>query len=198
MVTWSVFLYVRTGDTPNISIVQKWILLHNCELWIINSCWIPGVGTHILGHCTWWWPPFMRFSIRLGPYFMSCHDPSSRFFLQKNRFVSITFSSRNLKLVYFFTKMYYLTDFKHFVSTFSPWFSIQLTLFLIDFKSFLTPHFHKTLEPIGPNIFACWTWLLKIWWNSHPGLNYATYIHYTLSHLRTLRTQNSETDLFDL
>ncbi len=34
---------------------------------------------------------------------------------------------------------------------FSPWFSIQLTPFFIDFKSCWPPHFYKTLDPIGSN-----------------------------------------------
>ncbi len=47
--------------------------------------------------------------------------------------------------------MYYLTYFKHFVSIF-PSFSIQLTPFSINFK-FLTPHFYKSLDPIGSIFF---------------------------------------------
>ncbi len=44
--------------------------------------------------------------------------------------------------------MYYLIDFKHFVSIFSLTFNpISLILY------FLMPHFHKTLDQIGSNFF---------------------------------------------
>ncbi len=59
-----------------------------------------GGGTHILGHgreVPRWWPPFLRFSIRLGLYFIPHHNPIDPLFLQKNRFVSITFSSRDTR-----------------------------------------------------------------------------------------------------
>ncbi len=49
--------------------------------------------------------------------------------------------------------MYYLTDFKHFVSIF-PSFSIQLTPFSINLKN-LTPHFYKSLDLIGSIFFSC-------------------------------------------
>ncbi len=48
--------------------------------------------------------------------------------------------------------MYYLTDFKHFVSIFSWIFNLigpTFSLILI----FLTPHFHKTLDLIWSNFF---------------------------------------------
>ncbi len=49
--------------------------------------------------------------------------------------------------------MYYLKNFKHFVSIF-PSFSIQLTPFSIYFK-FLILHFYKSLDPIGSIFFSC-------------------------------------------
>ncbi len=34
---------------------------------------------------------------------------------------------------------------------------------------FLTPHFHKTLDPIGSNFFSVWwTRLQQIWWSTLP------------------------------
>ncbi len=36
------------------------------------------------------------------------------------------------------------------------------------FSVFLTPHFHKTLDPIGSKKIACWTWLPNIWWSTPP------------------------------
>ncbi len=47
--------------------------------------------------------------------------------------------------------MYYLTDFKHFVSIFSS-FSIQWPPFPLIFN-FLTPYFYKSLDPIGSIFF---------------------------------------------
>ncbi len=49
--------------------------------------------------------------------------------------------------------MYYLTDFKHFESIF-PSFSIQLTSFPL-ILNLLTPHFYKSLDPIGSIFFSC-------------------------------------------
>ncbi len=58
-------------------------------------------------------PHFCDFQSDWVPILYPNH-PIGPLFLQKNRFISITFSSRNprtLKFVYFFTIMYYLTDF---------------------------------------------------------------------------------------
>ncbi len=48
--------------------------------------------------------------------------------------------------------MYYLTDFKHFVSIF-PWFSIQLTPFSINFK-FFEPSFLQKLRSDWVHFFS--------------------------------------------
>ncbi len=61
-------------------------------------------------------------------YFIPQHDPIDPLFCRK---IGLSLSHLvpeilRLKLVYYFTKMYYLTDFKHFVSIFS------LTFDLID------------------------------------------------------------------
>ncbi len=61
---------------------------------------------------------------------------------------------KNLNLVYFFTKMCYLTDFKHFVSTFSLIFNPIDSLFR-RFSILVTPHFHKTLDLIVSKCFSC-------------------------------------------
>ncbi len=67
--------------------------------------------------------------------------------------------------------MYYLTDFKHFVSIF-PSFSIQLTPFSINFN-FFDPHFYESLDPIGSILFfVCYTQVPTIWWSTPPGLKY--------------------------
>ncbi len=54
----------------------------------------PGVGTPILGH-GWevlrWWPPFLGFSIWLGPYFIPRHNPIDPLFLQEK--ISLSLSS---------------------------------------------------------------------------------------------------------
>ncbi len=43
-------------------------------------------------------PPFLRFSIRLGPYFIRQHNPiDPPLTAEKNRFVFITFSSRDTR-----------------------------------------------------------------------------------------------------
>ncbi len=45
-----------------------------------------GGGTPILRHgreVPRWWPPFLGFSIRLGPYFIPHHNPIDPLFLQK-------------------------------------------------------------------------------------------------------------------
>ncbi len=67
-----------------------------------------------------------------------------------------------------FTKMYYLTDFKHFVSIF-PSFSIQLTPFSISFK-FFDPSFLQKLRSDWVHFFfVCCTRVPTIWWSTPPG-----------------------------
>ncbi len=58
-----------------------------------------------------------------------------------------------LKVGLIFPKMYYLTDFKHFISIFFLIFNPIDPLFHW-FYIFLTPHFHKTLDLNGSN-FLC-------------------------------------------
>ncbi len=77
------------------------------------------MGTPILGHGTAVMTPILGFSIRLGPYLIHQHNPIDPIFLQKNRFASIPFSSGDTKVGAIFLKMFYLTDFKHFISIFS-------------------------------------------------------------------------------
>ncbi len=49
---------------------------------------------------------------------------------------------------------YYLTDFKHFVSIYSVNFGPIDSPFHW-FYIFLTPHFQKTLDPIGSKLYSC-------------------------------------------
>ncbi len=103
-----------------------------------------GVGTPILGHgreVPQWWPPFWGFSIRLGPYFIPQHNLIDPSFCRKNRFVSITFSSRDTRTYQFF-----------------PWFSFSLILDLFD------PSFSQKRRSYWvQTFFTCWTRLPKIW-----------------------------------
>ncbi len=63
--------------------------------------------------------------------------------------------------------MYYLTDFKHFVSIF-PSFAIQLTPFSINFKCF-DPSFLQKLRSEWVHLFfMCCTRVPKIWWSTPP------------------------------
>ncbi len=110
-----------------------------------------------------WWRPSLRFSIQTGPYLMPHLDPC-----RKNQFVSITFSSRDI-----WTKMYYLTIFKQFVSMFSficgpndP--PLLLILDLFD------PSFWQNLRSDWVQfVIVCWNPIPKIWWSTPPtGLQY--------------------------
>ncbi len=47
---------------------------------------VPGGDTRIPEHCwevLWWWPPFLRWSIRLSPYFIHQHNPIDPSFCRK-------------------------------------------------------------------------------------------------------------------
>ncbi len=119
------------------------------------------MGTPILGHgreVPRWWPPFWGFSIQLGPqailYLNTIRLTPS--FWRKNRVVSIMFSSRytrTLNWSIFFSKMYYLTDFKHFVSIYSLIFNPIDSIFYW-FYIILTLHFPKNLDPNGSNLLS--------------------------------------------
>ncbi len=63
--------------------------------------------------------------------------------------------------------MYYLTDFKHFVSIFSS-FSIQLTPFYINFKFFDHSFLQKLRSDWVHFFFMCCTRVPKIWWGYSP------------------------------
>ncbi len=49
-----------------------------------------------------------------------------------------------------------------------PWFSIQLTTFFIDLRSFWPLIFTKPYIQLLQFFIAGWTWLLKIWWSIPP------------------------------
>ncbi len=73
-------LYVHLG----MMVSGRWIF----STWLLfnNLFYIPGVGTPILEHgrdVPRWWPPFLKLSIRLGPYFIPHHNPIDFLFLQK-------------------------------------------------------------------------------------------------------------------
>ncbi len=97
--------------------------------------------------------PIFEIFDRIGPH-CNLIDP---LFLQKNQFVSITFSSRylDLNLVKFFIKMYYCIycNFLSILYQFSPWFSIQLTPFFINLISFWPLIFTKP-DWIGSNLIS--------------------------------------------
>ncbi len=124
---------------------------------------LPGEGTPIPGHgreVMWWWPPFLRFSIQLDPYFMPHHDLIDPLFLSLSHLVPEILGP---KVDPIFTKMYY------FVSIFSLIFGSNWPLlsFIIDLfdPSFLQNlrsdwvHFLSHTEPL----------LLKIWWSIPRG-----------------------------
>ncbi len=65
--------------------------------------------------------PFMVLPIRLGPYFISQHNPIDPLFLKKK--IGLPLSHLVLEILgpnigLFVYQMYYLTYFKHFVSIF--------------------------------------------------------------------------------
>ncbi len=62
-------------------------------------------------------PQIFLFSIRLGPYFIPQHNQIDPLLLQKKISLSLSYLVPDT-LGLLFTKMYYLTDFKHFASIF--------------------------------------------------------------------------------
>ncbi len=66
---------------------------------MVTCAQVPGTILSYCGHgreqVLRWCPSFLRFSIKLGPYWMPNHNLIGFLFLQKNRFVSITFSTRD-------------------------------------------------------------------------------------------------------
>ncbi len=80
--------------------------------------------------------PFWEICDQIGPYFMTQLDLIDPLFLQKKK-VSVSLSDTkrylDLILVKFFTKMYYLTIFKHLASFFSLIF-YRVETFVIGFK----------------------------------------------------------------
>ncbi len=88
------FSNLWTGGNHYYSVVK-------CQSVKARFGWQPGVGTPILGYgreLSLWWSQFVGFSIWLGPCFIQQHNPIDPLFLQtKNRFISITFSSRDTR-----------------------------------------------------------------------------------------------------
>ncbi len=62
--------------------------------------------------------PILGISNLIGSLFMFCYDPIDPLFLQKN-LVCLYPEILGPKVGLFFTKMYHLTNFNHFVSIFS-------------------------------------------------------------------------------
>ncbi len=130
---------IRTFLNYYIFIYILQIIWFNIAQYTLMLC--PAVGTLILGHGREgprWWPPFWGFSIQLGPHFITQHnliDPplsAEKIGLSLSLLVP---EILGLKLVYFITKTYYLTDFKHFVSIYILIFN-PIDPFFIDFRSF--------------------------------------------------------------
>ncbi len=84
-----------------------------------------GGDTPIFGHgreVPQWWPQFLGFSIRLGPYFISQHNLIDPLFLQKKIGLSLSHLVPEIlgpKVGLIFHQNVFFTRFKHFVSIFS-------------------------------------------------------------------------------
>ncbi len=94
-----------------------------------GGCVYPGEGTHTRGHgreVPQRWPPFLRFSIQLGPYFIPHHDlinpPLST---EKN---GLSLSHLVPEIIEQFWNIFFYQ--------FSPWSSIQLTPFTLILDHF--------------------------------------------------------------
>ncbi len=127
--------------------------------------WVPqrSGGTSILGHgreVPWWWHPFWRFIIRLGPYFIPQHDPIDLLFLQKGISVSLSHLVPEIlgrKFGLLFHQNVLFNQFKAFCINFllhvqSNWppFSLILNLFVPSFSQNLRSNWVQFL-------LACWT-----------------------------------------
>ncbi len=140
---------------------------------------------------TWsWWggstvmTPVLGIFNPIGSLFKPQHDSGDHLFLQTKISLSISHLVPEIqtpKVGLLFTKMYYLTDFKHFVSIFSL-FSIHLTPFLLNLD-FSDPSFSQNHTPDRVHFFRCWTQLMNHLWSTPPPSRFrippTTYIELT-------------------
>ncbi len=82
--------------------------------------------------------PLFRFAIRLGPYFMPHHDLIDILFLQNFFYLSLShlvleILGPKVDLIFHQNVLF---KFLSILYKFSPWFLIQLTLILLDLRSF--------------------------------------------------------------
>ncbi len=129
---------------------------HHLRIW---ECPLgEGGGTPILGHgreVLLWWPPFLGYSIRLGPYFIPHFSPSHLVHLGH-------------KVYLIFHQNVLFNRFKAFCINF-PFNFYPIDPLFHWFYIFLTPHFHKTLHLIEFNFIFCMLNLdTKIWWSIPP------------------------------
>ncbi len=117
-----------------------------------------GGGTPILGHgreVPWWWPPFGGFSIRLGHYFIPQYNPIDSQFVVKKIGLSLSYLVPEIigpKVGLIVHQNVLFNRFKAFCMNFLLIYN-QIGSLFHWFWIFLTPHFHKTLDPIGSNSF---------------------------------------------
>ncbi len=131
-------------------------------------------GTPILVHgreVPRWWPPFWGFSIRFGPYFIRQHNLIDPLFLQKKICLSLSHLVLEIlgpKIGQIFHHNVLFNRYKAFCINFpiifdpiDPHFSLILKL--------IDPSFSQSLRSDWVQfVFACWTWVQKIWWSTPP------------------------------
>ncbi len=120
----------------------------------------PREDTPILGHgreVQWWWPPFLRFSIWMGPYFMPHHDPIDSCFLPK-KLVCLS----HLVPEIFRPKVHLIFHQNVLLNIFS----IQLALFFIDLRWFLPLIFTKPYIRLVQKFYRMLNPQPKIWWST--------------------------------
>ncbi len=130
-------------------------------------------GTPLLRHGKEVCPPFLRFSIQFDPILLLHAIWLTPAFCRKNRFVSITFSSRDildLNLIncfffFFFQPFYLLNSFKAF------WIN-ALFVFQSNWPPFSLILDHFDLSFLQKFFITCRTRLPKICWSLPPGVVY--------------------------
>ncbi len=141
-----------------------------CVAYFIDKCTSPVEVIPIRGHgreVSVLLTPFLRFLIRLGPYFMLHHDLLTPTFCRK---FGLSLSHLVPEILgplswsNFSPQMYYLTVFKHSVSIYS--FIIDLFSLILDLfdPSFLQNQRSDWVQ----FLITCWIRLPKTWWSTPP------------------------------